>query len=164
MVYIVFVNKFLTCMSSRLLFVSLPHDTLTSIRIHSYNVHVLFPIRHFYFLALEVDSFSYRIICAGLMQFCTIPLDTAKVRLQLQKKAAAGDSVAIPKYRGMLGTIITIFREEGLTALWTGLVPGLHRQCLYGGLRIGLYEPVSYSACSNSKFGSRLSKLSVQLI
>ena len=98
------------------------------------------------------------------MQFCTIPLDTAKVRLQLQKKAAAGDAVAIPKYRGMLGTIITIFREEGLTALWTGLVPGLHRQCLFGGLRIGLYEPVSYSACSNSKLGSRLSKLSVQLI
>ncbi|THU50010.1 hypothetical protein C4D60_Mb06t15580 [Musa balbisiana] len=86
--------------------------------------------------------FASSAIAACFAEFCTIPLDTAKVRLQLQKKAAAGDSVAIPKYRGMLGTIITIFREEGLTALWTGLVPGLHRQCLYGGLRIGLYEPV----------------------
>ncbi|CAL9094093.1 unnamed protein product [Musa acuminata var. zebrina] len=86
--------------------------------------------------------FASSAIAACFAEFCTIPLDTAKVRLQLQKKAVAGDAVAIPKYRGMLGTIITIFRDEGLTALWTGLVPGLHRQCLFGGLRIGLYEPV----------------------
>lgn len=77
-----------------------------------------------------------------LLQICTIPLDTAKVRLQLQKKAVAGEGLALPKYRGMLGTVATIAREEGLTALWKGIVPGLHRQCLFGGLRIGLYEPV----------------------
>lgn len=71
---------------------------------------------------------------------CTIPLDTAKVRLQLQKKAVAGE--ALPKYKGMLGTVGTIAREEGLVSLWKGIVPGLHRQCLFGGLRIGLYEPV----------------------
>jgi len=76
------------------------------------------------------------------LQVCTIPLDTAKVRLQLQKKAVSGDAVALPKYRGMLGTVSTIAREEGMTALWKGIVPGLHRQCLFGGLRIGLYEPV----------------------
>lgn len=78
----------------------------------------------------------------NLIQICTIPLDTAKVRLQLQKKAIAGDGVALPKYRGLLGTVGTIAREEGLSALWKGIVPGLHRQCLFGGLRIGLYEPV----------------------
>lgn len=79
------------------------------------------------------------------MQLCTIPLDTAKVRLQLQKKAVAGDALAVPKYRGMLGTVATIAREEGLTSLWKGIIPGLHRQCLFGGLRIGLYEPVCFS-------------------
>ena len=75
---------------------------------------------------------------------CTIPLDTAKVRLQLQKNVAAGDAsvAAAPKYRGLLGTAATIAREEGAAALWKGIVPGLHRQCIYGGLRIGLYEPV----------------------
>ena len=78
-------------------------------------------------------------------QICTIPLDTAKVRLQLQKKAV-GD--AVPKYRGMLGTVATIGREEGLAALWKGIVPGLHRQCLFGGLRLGLYEPVSFNGFS----------------
>ncbi|OWM66724.1 hypothetical protein CDL15_Pgr010375 [Punica granatum] len=73
-------------------------------------------------------------------QFCTIPLDAAKVRLQLQKKAPASEGS--PKYRGLLGTVATIAREEGLSALWSGIIPGLHRQCIYGGLRIGLYGPV----------------------
>ncbi|EHA8590115.1 mitochondrial uncoupling protein 1 [Cocos nucifera] len=86
--------------------------------------------------------FASSAIAACFAELCTIPLDTAKVRLQLQKKAAMGDVVAIPKYRGLLGTVATIAREEGLTALWKGIIPGLHRQCLFGGLRIGLYEPV----------------------
>jgi len=41
-----------------------------------------------------------------------------------------------------MGTVATIAKEEGPAALWKGLTPGLHRQCVYGGLRIGLYEPV----------------------
>ncbi|WVZ06157.1 hypothetical protein V8G54_019503, partial [Vigna mungo] len=73
---------------------------------------------------------------------CTIPLDTAKVRLQLQKQPVIGDVIALPKYRGMLGTVATIAREEGLSALWKGIVPGLQRQCVNGGLRIALYDPV----------------------
>ncbi|KAK3188972.1 hypothetical protein Dsin_028533 [Dipteronia sinensis] len=32
-------------------------------------------------------------------------------------------------------------RPEGAAALWKGIIPALHRQCIYGGLRIGLYEP-----------------------
>ncbi|KAJ0984067.1 hypothetical protein J5N97_002423 [Dioscorea zingiberensis] len=86
--------------------------------------------------------FASSAIAACFAELCTIPLDTAKVRLQLQKKATSGDVVAVPKYRGMLGTVATIAREEGLAALWKGIIPGLHRQCLFGGLRIGLYEPV----------------------
>ncbi|KAL1819056.1 hypothetical protein ACET3Z_013925 [Daucus carota] len=86
--------------------------------------------------------FASSAFAACFAEICTIPLDTAKVRLQIQKKAVAGDGVALPKYRGMLGTVGTIAKEEGLSALWKGIVPGLHRQCLYGGLRIGLYEPV----------------------
>ena len=80
-------------------------------------------------------------------------------------------------YRGLLGTVGTVAREDGASALWKGLepgtmdaspnlrsfaapktcaaydaaclhvsnavlCPGLHRQCLFGGLRIGMYEPV----------------------
>ncbi|KAL1359795.1 hypothetical protein HN51_005145 [Arachis hypogaea] len=86
-------------------------------------------------------TFASSAFSACFAEVCTIPLDTAKVRLQLQKQAAAGDAVTLPKYKGMMGTVATIARE-GLSALWKGIVPGLHRQCLYGGLRIGLYEPV----------------------
>ena len=64
----------------------------------------------------------------------SLPVDTAKVRLQLQGAVAGG------KYSGLVGTMSTIVREEGAAALWKGLTPGLHRQCLFGGLRIGMYE------------------------
>lgn len=91
-------------------------------------------------------SFAETFLCSAFAacfaEFCTIPLDTAKVRLQLQRKSAAADGGTVPKYRGLLGTVVTIAREEGLSALWKGIVPGLQRQCIYGGLRIGLYDPV----------------------
>ncbi|XP_027109990.1 mitochondrial uncoupling protein 2 isoform X2 [Coffea arabica] len=81
---------------------------------------------------------------ACFAELCTIPLDTAKVRLQLEKRAAISGEAGggSSKYKGLLGTVVTIAKEEGLLALWKGIIPGLHRQCLYGGLRIGLYEPV----------------------
>lgn len=69
------------------------------------------------------------------------------MRLQLQKQSVLGEGTGALKYRGMLGTVATIAREEGLLALWKGIVPGLHRQFIYGGLRIGLYEPVSVYLC-----------------
>eukprot|EP00252_Welwitschia_mirabilis_P009508 TRINITY_DN22151_c0_g1_i1.p1 TRINITY_DN22151_c0_g1~~TRINITY_DN22151_c0_g1_i1.p1 ORF type:complete len:301 (-),score=49.56 TRINITY_DN22151_c0_g1_i1:609-1511(-) len=90
-------------------------------------------------LSLPV-TFACSAFSACWAEICTIPIDTAKVRLQLQGKEAA--SGAPMKYRGMFGTMATIAREEGITSLWKGVVPGLHRQCLFGGLRIGLYEPV----------------------
>ncbi|KAK6145296.1 hypothetical protein DH2020_022116 [Rehmannia glutinosa] len=89
-----------------------------------------------------VGIFACSAFAACFAEFCTIPLDTAKVRLQLQKRVPLGDSVGEPKYKGLFGTVFTIAKEEGLLALWKGIIPGLHRQCLYGGLRIGLYEPV----------------------
>lgn len=87
-------------------------------------------------------TFASSAFSACWAETCTIPLDTAKVRLQLQGKALPGDGATALKYRGMIGTMATIAREEGLKSLWNGIVPGLHRQCLFGGLRIGLYEPV----------------------
>ncbi|XP_042042184.1 mitochondrial uncoupling protein 2-like isoform X2 [Salvia splendens] len=86
--------------------------------------------------------FACSAFAACFAEICTIPLDTAKVRLQLQKRVPIGDSTAAPKYRGLLGTLTTIAKEEGFFALWNGVVPGLHRQFLYGGLRVGLYQPV----------------------
>jgi solute carrier family 25 uncoupling protein 8/9 len=73
---------------------------------------------------------------SSFLQIISLPLDTAKVRLQIQSKSAA------PKYKGLVGTCLTVAKEEGAGALWKGLGPGLQRQVIYGGLRIGLYDPV----------------------
>ncbi|XP_047258940.1 mitochondrial uncoupling protein 2 isoform X8 [Capsicum annuum] len=86
--------------------------------------------------------FAISATAACFAEFCTLPLDTAKVRLQLQKRAGSLEGAGVSKYRGLLGTVATIAKEEGLLALWKGIIPGLHRQCIYGGLRIGLYEPI----------------------
>ncbi|KAJ4849925.1 Mitochondrial uncoupling protein 2 [Turnera subulata] len=91
-------------------------------------------------------SFAEIFLCSAFAacfaEFCTIPLDVAKVRLQLQRKTVSEDGVSLPKYRGLFGTVATIAREEGLSALCKGITAGLHRQFVYGGLRIGLYDPV----------------------
>ncbi|CAL5422663.1 unnamed protein product [Camellia sinensis] len=50
-------------------------------------------------------TFASSAFSACFAELCTIPLDTAKVRLQLQKNAVAGDGLASLKYRGMLGTV-----------------------------------------------------------
>lgn len=47
-----------------------------------------------------------------------------------------------PTCRGTIGTLTTVAREEGVAALWRGLVPGLHRQVLLGGVRIASYDPI----------------------
>lgn len=101
--------------------------------------------------------------------FITFPLDTAKVRLQIQgeqparsaalRPAAAssiGSNVAhsfklnaatIPvvqhvQYRGLVGTITTITRQEGFRTLYSGLSAGLQRQMCFSSIRIGLYDTV----------------------
>jgi solute carrier family 25 uncoupling protein 8/9 len=68
----------------------------------------------------------------------TIPIDTAKVRLQLQT-VKPGET---PRYKGFLGTMGKVAAEEGPFALFGGLTPGLQRQFVFAGLRIGLYVPV----------------------
>lgn len=53
---------------------------------------------------------------------CTGPFDVVKTRLMAQKRAA-GEA----KYKGMVHAIRTIYKEEGLLALWKGLLPRLMR-------------------------------------
>lgn len=60
---------------------------------------------------------------ACVAEIATIPIDTAKVRLQIQSKSAGADFK--PKYSGFLGTMKTISQEEGFRALYNGLTPGL---------------------------------------
>ncbi|KAK1312903.1 Mitochondrial succinate-fumarate transporter 1 [Acorus calamus] len=73
---------------------------------------------------------------------CTGPFDVVKTRLMAQNRSAGE-----VKYRGMFHAIRTIFVEEGLLALWKGLLPRLMRippgQAIMWAVAdqvIGLYE------------------------
>ncbi|TWW76994.1 Mitochondrial uncoupling protein 2 [Takifugu flavidus] len=70
----------------------------------------------------------------------TFPLDTAKVRLQIQGEAKSSLHSQTVRYRGVLGTIVTMVRTEGPRSLYSGLVAGLHRQMSFASVRIGLYD------------------------
>ncbi len=73
-------------------------------------------------------------VAGCIAEIATIPLDTAKVRLQVQSNQG--------KYRGMLHCIKTMAAQEGILSLYKGLNAGLQRQLVFASLRIGLYQPV----------------------
>jgi len=76
----------------------------------------------------------------------THPLDVIKVRLQMQHAGQRGNLVG-------MGTIFTqLVTREGPRSLYLGLAPALTRSVVYGGLRLGLYEPCKH-VCSYA-FGS----------
>ncbi|CAL1378700.1 unnamed protein product [Linum trigynum] len=73
---------------------------------------------------------------------CTGPFDVVKTRLMAQSREAGH-----AKYNGMVHAIKTIYAEEGLLALWKGLIPRLMRippgQAIMWAVAdqvIGLYE------------------------
>lgn len=73
---------------------------------------------------------------------CTGPFDVVKTRLMAQSR-----STGELKYTGMFHAIKTIYAEEGILALWKGLLPRLMRippgQAIMWGVAdqiIGLYE------------------------
>ncbi|KAF0037281.1 hypothetical protein F2P81_010155 [Scophthalmus maximus] len=76
---------------------------------------------------------------ACIADIVTFPLDTAKVRLQIQGEKKAMEGI---RYRGVFGTISTMIRTEGPKSLYNGLVAGLQRQVCFASIRIGLYDNV----------------------
>ncbi|XP_023147774.1 mitochondrial brown fat uncoupling protein 1 [Amphiprion ocellaris] len=76
---------------------------------------------------------------ACIADIVTFPLDTAKVRLQIQGEKTAVGGI---RYRGVFGTISTMIRTEGPRSLYNGLVAGLQRQLCFASIRIGLYDNV----------------------
>ena len=77
---------------------------------------------------------------AAFAESSTLPIDTTKVRLQLQVNAAKGSGT--PQYKGMVDCFLQIARNEGLGGLWRGVTPALVRQVSYTSLTFALYEPV----------------------
>ncbi|XP_063074735.1 mitochondrial brown fat uncoupling protein 1 [Engraulis encrasicolus] len=76
---------------------------------------------------------------ACIADLVTFPLDTAKVRLQIQGESVGAAGI---RYKGVFGTIATMVRTEGPRSLYNGLVAGLQRQMCFASIRIGFYDNV----------------------
>nr|KAJ0204113.1 hypothetical protein LSAT_V11C500249360 [Lactuca sativa] len=61
--------------------------------------------------------------------------DVLKVRLQMQLVGQRGILI------GMEQTFVEVVKKERTCSWYIGLTPALTRLVLYGGLRLGLYEP-----------------------
>lgn len=68
----------------------------------------------------------------------THPLDVLKVRLQMQLVGQKGPLI------GMGKLFVQVLKNEGPRSMYLGLTPSLTRSVVYGGLRLGLYEPTKY--------------------
>jgi len=73
---------------------------------------------------------------ACVADLITFPLDTAKVRLQVEVVAQG------QKNSNVFGMVKGIIANEGPKALYNGIVPGLQRQMAFSAIRIGAYETV----------------------
>ncbi|KAM5255399.1 mitochondrial brown fat uncoupling protein 1 [Ctenodactylus gundi] len=93
--------------------------------------------------AEAAPTMGVKIVSAGvaacLADVITFPLDTAKVRLQIQGESQISSGI---RYKGVLGTITTLAKTEGPVKLYSGLPAGLQRQISFASLRIGLYDTV----------------------
>ncbi|KAL1636117.1 mitochondrial thiamine pyrophosphate transporter [Diplodia intermedia] len=86
---------------------------------------------------------------AGLVsRFVIAPLDVIKIRLQLQVHSLSDPAThpsarGGPIYKGTLGTLKHILREEGVTGLWKGNVPAEALYLCYGSVQFLAYRTTS---------------------
>ena len=105
------------------------------------------PTRAWQHVGLPIAVSGASVACATA---CTNPLDVLKVRLQVMDGATTPGigglgNGAQPRARptGMADAFASLVRHEGPLALWKGLTPSLIRAVCYGGLRLGLYRPIT---------------------
>jgi solute carrier family 25 thiamine pyrophosphate transporter 19 len=76
------------------------------------------------------------------------PLDVIKIRLQLQIHSLS-DPLSVrnvhgPVYKGTLGTLKQILRQEGITGLWKGNIPAELMYLTYGSAQFSAYTYMSH--------------------
>lgn len=89
----------------------------------------------------------------------THPIDTVKLRLQLQ---GAYSATSAPRYSGLFSGFFHVVRDEGFFALYYGISPAILRACTYSATRLGMYEPLrstftDLSGSSGASFGVKVS-------
>jgi hypothetical protein len=87
-----------------------------------------------------VHRWTVAAAAACFAETVTFPLDVAKIRMQLEGEAASGDKSF--QRTGMVATMVSVVREEGLRGLYSGVEAAALRQVVYGGIGVGLYAPV----------------------
>jgi solute carrier family 25 (mitochondrial uncoupling protein), member 8/9 len=86
-----------------------------------------------------VFSFRFQIQGEGQVR---VPLVAATTNASSQISVLANNTAMSQRYRGLVGTIATISKEEGFRALFNGLSAGLQRQMCFASIRLGLYDSV----------------------
>ncbi|XP_055348551.1 mitochondrial thiamine pyrophosphate carrier-like [Paramacrobiotus metropolitanus] len=76
---------------------------------------------------------------AFLSRFFTQPVDVCKIRFQLQIEPIRRGEIA-SKYQGLSQAVGLIVREEGVLALWKGLLAAQLLSTVYGLVQFGTFE------------------------
>ena len=94
---------------------------------------------------LNAQDNAYKIFAAGLMSGVTeavcivTPIDVCKIRIQSQFSSLAEPNKAL-KYKNVFQTAGTIVKEEGVSALYKGIVPTILRQSINQGVNFTAYH------------------------
>lgn len=70
--------------------------------------------------------------------------------MKVSSISSATKSVQLPVHHGVMATTASIVRNEGFFSLYNGLMPGLHRSFLFGGIRVGFYYPIRDAFCGDA--------------
>jgi hypothetical protein len=81
-------------------------------------------------------------LASSVAEVLTLPMDTVKVRMQLD--ASNRFAVLVKK----------MWNEEGVESFFFGMEPAIIRQLCYGSLRYGLYTPIKSLVASQFVFVS----------
>lgn len=87
---------------------------------------------------MHLEAFLYGGVSAVLAELASYPIDTCKIRLQVQGQVT-DDALTAIKYRGTLHTLISVCSEEGFFSLYNGFRFAALRQATYGTLRFGIF-------------------------
>jgi solute carrier family 25 uncoupling protein 8/9 len=98
---------------------------------------------------IEVGISGYASCVAEL---CTMPIDVIKTRMQVNRGSTLAD------------TARHIGSQGGISAFFNGVDPALLRQMLYGGLRYGLYSPISHALHAGSGEHSMLVNIAAAIL
>ncbi|XP_013200005.1 mitochondrial uncoupling protein 4 [Amyelois transitella] len=86
--------------------------------------------------------YAVAVLGAWSAEAATYPFDLTKTRLQIQSEVAAAKVGYKLENIGMIKTAMGIAKNEGVSKLWTGLMPMFQRHVIYSGCRLIIYEHI----------------------